>query len=295
LAHESPPQVSTRYFDFRWIDESGKGLADLNDPKQEKRFMAVRLLETWPVAADSRGGLQVWFPHGIIPLGGFLAASEFDSRMPGYFGRMAVAPALLHVPFLRTVFGSFGAMPNDKRSMVRALEREKHLALFPGGIAELFLSSRAQEHLYLKKRKGFVKLALQTGANIIPIYVFGHTHMFDQLSNVPTVAALSRFFRASVTFFWGRWYLPLPYRTPVTFIRGRPIEVREPIANPTEQQVGASVVPPSHSPTPLRHRSTSCTAKWWKLFRSFARSGFACRLPLICVPWFPATLRELQA
>jgi len=212
-------QCVAKYFAFRWIDDSGQGISDLGDPSRDKRFLAV------------------WFPHGIIPLGCFLAASEFDTRLPGYFGRMAVAPALLRVPLLRQLFGSFGAIPNDRRSMLGALGRGEHLSLFPGGIAELFLSSRQREAVYLTKRKGFVKMALQTGTSILPIYVFGHTQMFDQVSDLEFMARVSRFLRTSITVFWGRWCLPLPHRVPVTMARGKPIHVLERIKDPSKEQI----------------------------------------------------------
>ena len=40
---------------------------------------------------------------------------------------------------------------------------------------ELFLSSPAEERLYVGKRKGFIKLAMRTGSEIIPCYYFGNT------------------------------------------------------------------------------------------------------------------------
>ena len=94
------------------------------------------------------------------------------------------------MPVLRSLFGSFGAIPNDKKSMVKAL-KTKHVSVFPGGIAEIFLSSRTEEKIYLQKRKGFVKMALATGTHIIPIYVFGHSQMFINVRPCPVSDLLS--------------------------------------------------------------------------------------------------------
>ena len=41
------------------------------------------------------------------------------------------------------------------------------------GIAELFLVSQNEEKLFARKRKGFIKLALRTGAEIVPAYFMG--------------------------------------------------------------------------------------------------------------------------
>jgi hypothetical protein len=40
------------------------------------------------------------------------------------------------------------------------------LVLYTGGIAELFFCSESHETLYLKERKGFIKLALTTVSSL---------------------------------------------------------------------------------------------------------------------------------
>lgn len=74
------------------------------------------------------------------------------------------------------------------------------VVLYVGGMAELFLSSIDEETLYLKKRKGLIKLALQEGCDVVPIYLFGNTAV---LSVVQTgfLANLSRKLQVSMTYF----------------------------------------------------------------------------------------------
>lgn len=57
-----------------------------------------------------------------------------------------------------------------------------------------------------------------------------------QASNHSVIASLSRFLRTAVCIFWGRFGLPLPFRTPVTFVRGTPIFVKQSL-EPTEEEV----------------------------------------------------------
>lgn len=35
--------------------------------------------------------------------------------------------------------------------------------------------------IYIKKRKGFVHLALQSGAHLVPVYSFGENDAYDQV------------------------------------------------------------------------------------------------------------------
>jgi hypothetical protein len=53
-----------------------------------------------------------------------------------------------------------------------------------------------------------VKLAIDNDAEVVPVYVFGQTQLFDQMAtNNSVLMRLSRRFAASITFFWGRWYV----------------------------------------------------------------------------------------
>ncbi len=41
---------------------------------------------------------------------------------------------------------------------------------------------RAQERIYLSKRKGFVKVAMQAGADIVPTYILGQSQVINVLA-----------------------------------------------------------------------------------------------------------------
>ena len=86
----------------------------------------------------------------------------------------AAASAVLQTPLLKHVMGVFGltdaAGPNLRRKFMKS-GSEGSVVIYVGGIAELFLSSRKEERLYLSGRKGFIKMALKSGVDVIPIYL----------------------------------------------------------------------------------------------------------------------------
>jgi 1-acyl-sn-glycerol-3-phosphate acyltransferase len=97
---------------------------------------------------------------------------------------VGVAEAVLRTPILKHVMGIFDLISASKSSLMKQLKKpgvEGSIVLYVGGMAELFLSSEQEETLYLKKRKGFIKLALQTGVDIVPVYLFGNTVSFWKL------------------------------------------------------------------------------------------------------------------
>ena len=127
--------------------------------------------------------------------------------------KTAVASALLNVPILKHVLGIFSLTdasgPNVRHILQHGRGIDGCLVLYIGGIAELFKSSRKEERLYLKKRKGFIKVAMREGADIIPIYLFGNTSVLTVMKSGP-LAKLSRKLQVSLTYFWGKFYLPIP-------------------------------------------------------------------------------------
>jgi hypothetical protein len=48
--------------------------------------------------------------------------------------------------------------------------------LVPGGVQEVLHMRHDAEVLYLRKRLGFVRLALQHGAPLVPAFAFGQCH-----------------------------------------------------------------------------------------------------------------------
>ena len=80
------------------------------------------------------------------------------------------------------------------------------------------------------------KLALQTGAHIVPCYLFGNSKAFHIWHDkYGFMQWLSRKLRMSLVLFFGRWGLPIPFRTPVYGVCGAPIVVPRTEAPSNEQ------------------------------------------------------------
>lgn len=53
------------------------------------------------------------------------------------------------------------------------------VGLMVGGIAEMFMIRRDHERIKLRERKGFVRIALEHGTDILPVYMFGVNQALD--------------------------------------------------------------------------------------------------------------------
>lgn len=178
-------------------------------------------------------------PHGVISFGGIcsgLAGSDFGlnlrqeviDRFP-----TAVASVVIQFPIMKHVIGMFGLLDASKKSLTRRIKAGKSFVLYPGGIAELFLSSPKEEMILV--RKGFIKLALTSGADVIPLYLFGNTTVLEVMRH-PLLMSISRTLGVSLTLFWGRWGMPLPKSDQLIYVRGSPLGMPQ-IENPTDEDI----------------------------------------------------------
>ena len=83
------------------------------------------------------------------------------------------------------------------------------VCVYPGGSREIFDTDPNVAHttLYLTKRRGFVRLAMQHGADLVPVFIFGEKKCYRRL-NIPT--GIRDFFlktlKIPIIVFWGRWF-----------------------------------------------------------------------------------------
>ena len=82
--------------------------------------------------------------------------------------------------------------------------------------------------IVFKKRTGLIRLSLETGAELLPTYVFGGTDFFHNLATHDNLLSrLSRRFRMGLTLFFGQFCLPVPFQAKVLLCVGEPIPVKK--------------------------------------------------------------------
>eukprot|EP01004_Peranema_trichophorum_P006664 NODE_547_length_2609_cov_42.572405_g470_i0.p1 GENE.NODE_547_length_2609_cov_42.572405_g470_i0~~NODE_547_length_2609_cov_42.572405_g470_i0.p1 ORF type:complete len:832 (+),score=161.02 NODE_547_length_2609_cov_42.572405_g470_i0:208-2496(+) len=149
-----------------------------------------------------------------------------------------VATILLRTPAVRDTLMLMGIKDVSGPSLHYSLENGILPLLVPGGQAEMMYSdSRSNKQIIVAFHKGFIRLALTYGADLVPMYCFGETQVLD----IVRVTPIQQWFRKKMKFAYphvpyGRWYMPLPNRVPVTLVVGDPIPVPH-IPNPTKEDV----------------------------------------------------------
>lgn len=194
--------------------------------------------DVWTEVKEGKSNfLVVKQPHGALSYTGMLSAIHAPPELRGLVPT-AVADVLLVTPILKHVLGIFGLTSATKKNLIQTFQKQGArgtVVLYVGGMAELFLSSEREETLYLKKRKGFIKLALTQGIDIVPVYLFGNTMVLSVLKT-GLLTTLSRRFQVSLTYIWGRWGLPIPRDTKLLYVTGQPLGLPK-IENPTQEDI----------------------------------------------------------
>jgi 2-acylglycerol O-acyltransferase 2 len=158
-----------------------------------------------------KGGKKIIYtfvPHGLFPFALALASGVLfkNENIP-----IAVSSNLFYVPVFGLLLRLLGCVPVN----CDAFKTQKSLVLVPDGIAGAFYSDRQHERVFLRNRKGFVREAISNGYDIVPVYCFGHTQLYD----VYGFRELSRRLRFAFIFYWGPWGW-LPHARPISIVFG---------------------------------------------------------------------------
>ncbi|HSP37159.1 MAG TPA: lysophospholipid acyltransferase family protein [Frankiaceae bacterium] len=104
--------------------------------------------------------------------------------------------ALMAMPLIGRFFRSMGVLPAAPDAITTALAEGQDVALWPGGEVDSLRPWRERDEANLAQRRGFVRIAIQTGVPIVPIATVGGA---DAMPVLIRGDRLSRFLRLDRT------------------------------------------------------------------------------------------------
>jgi len=186
---------------------------------------------------DDKRYLWSIHPHSVLADGWHscvarsLESFEDAGLGPPEMGRkiaLCFAPIVQHVPVHQEMYrDKCGGV--DKASVVRWWSTpDVDPALIPGGFAESVFANAAErryEYSYLKDRKGFVRIAVEAGNDIVPMYTFRATWMY----NNPGIlrgwrARFSQHYYIGLVLWMGKWGTSMPLLDDTTTVVFPPFE-----------------------------------------------------------------------
>ncbi|KAG0034040.1 diacylglycerol O-acyltransferase 1 [Podila clonocystis] len=195
-----------------------------------------------------------YHPHGIISMGAFCTfATEglnFSKRFPGIRPRLLTLSSNFNIPLYRDYIMAHGCASVAKESCEYILNSGpgNSIAIVVGGAQESLTAKPGTLDLTLKKRMGFIKLALVNGASLVPTLAFGENDLYELYSanhkskTYQMQQLLKRVAGFTAPIFNGRGVFNyefglLPRRKPVYIVIGKPIHVKKVEGSPTTEQL----------------------------------------------------------
>ncbi|KAF9959059.1 diacylglycerol O-acyltransferase 1 [Modicella reniformis] len=195
-----------------------------------------------------------YHPHGIISLGAVSTFGteglNFSKQFPGIKTRLLTLQTNFNIPIYRDYIMGLGCASVSKGSCEHILKSGpgNSIAIVVGGAQESLAAKPGTLDLTLKKRLGFIKLALVNGASLVPTLAFGENDLYelysaDHTSKTYKVQQLmKKFLGFTMPMFNGRGVFNyefglLPKRRPVFIVIGNPIHVEKVEGAPTTEQL----------------------------------------------------------
>ena len=198
-----------------------------------------------------------YHPHGIISHGAWAAfatdALGFSEKFPGITNSLLTLDSNFRVPFYRDYILAMGVRSVSKESIINILTRGgsngegmgRGVTIVVGGARESLEAQPGNMRLILQERKGFIKIAIRTGADLVPVLCFGENDLYDQLPprEHPFVHQIQMFilkvWKFTLPFMHGRGIFNydvglMPYRRPMDIVVGAPIKVEQSMATDQE-------------------------------------------------------------
>ncbi|KAM8835183.1 2-acylglycerol O-acyltransferase 2 [Synchiropus picturatus] len=216
-------------------------------------YFPIKLVKTADL--DPKLNYVIGFhPHGVLVAGAFSNfcsyATGFTQMFPGLTSHLLMLPLWFRAPFFRDYIMCAGLIPSDKESASYPLRQRgggNAVVIAVGGAPEALDAHPGTYNVLLAKKKGFIKMAMENGAYLVPAFSFGENEVFDQVENPRgtwlrwTQERLQSIMGISLPLFHARGIFQysfglMPYRKPIATVVGRPIKVKR-TEKPTAQQL----------------------------------------------------------
>lgn len=124
---------------------------------------------------------------GALPFDGPMLAEAVRRERPELReARWLVEDQVFYSPVLGTLFNRLGAVRACPENALRLLDEQRPLLVFPEGFQGLSKPFAQRYQLKRFGRGGFVKLALRTGAPIVPVAIVGAEESSPLLARLPS-------------------------------------------------------------------------------------------------------------
>ncbi|CAO3593919.1 unnamed protein product [Absidia cylindrospora] len=203
----------------------------------------------------SKNYLFGYHPHGILAYGAVITfATEgngFSQQFPGIETSLMTLQSNFKMPLHRDYLLALGICSVSRKSCKYVLTHQgpgRSIAIVVGGATESLQAYPGVVDLTLSKRFGFVKIAVETGACLVPVLSFGENDIYDQVKSEQGTwlwgiqKKMQGILGFTMPLFHGRGIFNydiglMPHRKPMNVVFGTPIEPPSNVSDDMKDQV----------------------------------------------------------
>lgn len=112
-------------------------------------------------------------------------ATGFSKLFPGIVPSLLTLSSNFRIPFYRDFILSLGIASVSRKSCETILSSGpgRSIVIVVGGAAESLYARPGISDLVLRKRLGFIRLAIKQQAELVPVFSFGENDLYEQVDN----------------------------------------------------------------------------------------------------------------
>lgn len=183
-------------------------------------------------------------PHSALPTALPMMFNKYCQALPKALQDIKVlaTSTVFYLPATRHPWYWLGIRSIDRDTFHSLLAAQNSVVLVPGGVSECMLMKKGQEVMYLTKRTGFVRIALNHGAHLLPCFAFGQSGTYSWLRPGPplipnmVVETVRKWLGFIPLIMWGRWGTTIPHKVPMLVVFGKPIELPK-MEHPSKEEI----------------------------------------------------------
>ena len=146
--------------------------------------LVQNLRESFPVIystelVTSVPHIYLFHPHGLFTMSHYLHIGTPITEWKDATAKGTALHLLWWLPFGKEILESHRFVPSHYMDMKRVLNGRQSLSVTLGGVREMPMSCDNKMILNIGKKRGIFKMALETGAPLVPVIVYGENELYQ--------------------------------------------------------------------------------------------------------------------